>query len=69
MKVNKILYLLITFFLGSFGVHKFYAEKHFTGLIYLCLCWTFIPSVLALIEFVYVLICKKPDDDGNIRLD
>jgi hypothetical protein len=27
MEVNKIIYIVLAFFLGGFGVHKFYAGK------------------------------------------
>ena len=27
MQVNKVIYILLALFLGSFGIHKFYAGK------------------------------------------
>ena len=34
-KVNKIAYLIITFFLGGLGIHKFFAGHIFLGILYL----------------------------------
>ena len=40
----------LAFFFGGVGLHKFYLEQPFQGLLYLFLCWTFIPAILGLIE-------------------
>lgn len=50
--VNKAVLLLITFFLGGLGGHKFYLKKPVWGVIYLLFFWTYIPTLAALIEFV-----------------
>lgn len=63
--VNKVVYCLLAFFLGSFGIHKFYAGKIGMGIVYLVLCWTFIPGFIAFIEFLVALF-KKADVNGNI---
>lgn len=63
--VNKIVYLLLTFFLGGVGVHKFYAGKIGAGICYLLFCWTGIPVFIAFIEFIVVLFAKS-DSYGNI---
>ncbi len=63
--VNKVVYCLLTFFLGGIGIHKFYAGKISSGILYILFCWTFIPSFIAFIEFI-VALCKKSDANGNI---
>lgn len=63
--VNKVVYCLLAFFLGGIGVHKFYAGKIGTGILFILFCWTFIPSFIALIDFI-VGLCKKADANGNI---
>lgn len=63
--VNKVVYCLLAFFLGGIGVHKFYAGKTGTGILFLLFCWTFIPGIIAFIDFI-VGLCKKADANGNI---
>ncbi len=63
--VNKIVYLVLAFFLGGIGVHKFYAGKIGAGICYLLFCWTGIPAIIAFIEFI-VAIFAKSDSNGNI---
>lgn len=50
--VNKAALLLLTFFLGGVGVHKFYLSKNLQGVLFLLFCWTGIPALIALIEFI-----------------
>ena len=40
MEVNKVIYILLAVFLGSFGIHKFYAGKPIQGLLHILFCWT-----------------------------
>ena len=49
--VSKAALLLLTFFFGGIGVHKFYIRKNLQGVLFLLFCWTGIPSLIALIEF------------------
>ena len=63
--VNKLVYCILAFFLGGIGAHKFYAGKTGVGLMFLIFCWTFIPSFVAFIDFLFGLT-KKADANGNI---
>lgn len=63
--VNKIVYCLLAFFLGGIGVHKFYAGKTGTGILFILFSWTFIPCFIAFIDCI-VGLCKKADINGNI---
>lgn len=65
--VNKTTYCLLAFFLGGFGVHKFYAGQIALGIIYMVFSWTFIPMFIAAIEGI-VAICKNADIYGNITV-
>ncbi|ELY3611370.1 NINE protein [Cronobacter sakazakii] len=58
---NRISAALLAFFLGGFGAHKFYLGKIGQVLLYLIFCWTFIPSIIAFVEFI-IYLC---DTDEN----
>ncbi len=60
-EVNKIALALITFFLGGIGGHKFYLHKYWQGVFYLLFCWTGIPGIIALIEFI-IYLCTSEED-------
>ena len=53
---NKIVAALLAFFVGSFGIHKFYLGEGGAGLLYLLFCWTFIPGILAFFDFIFILL-------------
>lgn len=70
--VNKTALLLITFFLGGVGGHKFYQKKYLLGTLYLLFFWTYIPTLVSLVEFI-IYACKSepelqekfPETSGN----
>ena len=57
---SRVSAALLAFFLGGFGIHKFYLGKVFQGIIYLIFCWTFIPSLVAFIEFI-IYLCMSDE--------
>ncbi|EAU0146538.1 NINE protein [Salmonella enterica] len=58
---SRITAALLAFFLGGLGVHKFYLGKTGQRFLYLIFCWTFIPAIIAFIEFI-IYLC---DSDEN----
>jgi TM2 domain-containing membrane protein YozV len=46
-------------------VHKFYLGQIGRGFLYLLFCWTFIPSLISLIEAILYLTMK--DEVFNVR--
>jgi len=62
-RVSKAKLLLLTFFLGGVGAHKFYLGQWMQGALYALFCWTLIPGVVALLEFI-VYACS-----GSARLN
>ena len=53
---SKGVAIVLALFLGGIGIHKFYLGMGGQGVLYLLFCWTFVPSFLALIDFI-VLLC------------
>jgi TM2 domain-containing membrane protein YozV len=47
---DKTTALLLCIFLGGVGAHRFYLGDSGKGILYLLFFWTFIPSIIALIE-------------------
>ncbi len=58
---SRITAALLAFFLGGFGAHKFYLGKIGQGIVYLLFCWTFIPMIIAFIEFI-VYLCMSDEE-------
>ncbi|MBP1166639.1 TM2 domain-containing membrane protein YozV [Chryseobacterium sp. PvR013] len=52
---SKSTAVLLAFFLGGLGIHRFYLGQNIMGILYLLFCWTFIPVLVAFFDF-FVLI-------------
>ncbi len=63
--VSKVALLLITFFLGGLGAHKFYLKRYGLGVLYLLFFWTGIPGIIAFVEFI--LYCLKSETELQQR--
>ncbi|OON38451.1 hypothetical protein BTJ39_18540 [Izhakiella australiensis] len=57
---SKIAAALLAFFLGGFGVHKFYLGQVGLGILYLLFFWTAIPAIIAFIEFI-IYLCMSDE--------
>lgn len=60
-RLSKTALLLITFFLGGIGGHKFYTQKYMQGVFYILFCWTGIPGLIAIVEFI-IYACTSSED-------
>ncbi|WP_240941435.1 TM2 domain-containing protein [Paenibacillus sp. HB172176] len=47
---NKNVAGVLGILLGGLGIHKFYLGRIGWGIVYLIFCWTYIPSILGVIE-------------------
>lgn len=65
VKVNKVVYAILTLLFGTIGINKFYARDIKAGILRILFCWTLIPTILSLVEFVAVLT-EKQDKNGQI---
>lgn len=52
---------LLAFFLGGFGIHKFYLGQTLWGIIYLLFFWTFIPAIISLFEVFILLFMNESE--------
>ena len=72
--VDKLVYILLAFFLGALGVHKFYAGQIGMGIIYLVMClasFLVIPALVLLVCIwweIIVAMMQNSDRDGYIVL-
>jgi len=62
---SKSTAIIICFFLGSLGIHKFYLGENVAGFLYLLFCWTGIPMLIAFFEFFLLIFMS--DSDFNIK--
>ncbi len=58
---SKTTAALLAFFLGGIGVHHFYLGKTTAGVLSLLFCWTFIPSIVAFVNFIMLLVMSDAD--------
>lgn len=68
-KINKILYLVLVFFLGGLGIHKFISGRIVPGVVQLLLSFVFgLGVIIGLVEFVLDIFKCKSDSNGEIRI-
>jgi TM2 domain-containing membrane protein YozV len=60
---SRITAAVFAFLLGGFGAHKFYLGQIGLGFVYLIFFWTFIPAIVALIEFIFLLSMSDQEFD------
>lgn len=58
-EVSKLALILITFFFGGIGSHKFYLHKNLQGALYLLFFWTGIPSLVAIFELIIYAVTSE----------
>ena len=56
---SKTVAIVLALFLGGIGIHKFYLGQAGQGILYLLLCWTFIPIVLSVIDIIIYLTMSE----------
>lgn len=64
---SKIAAALLAFFLGGIGAHKFYLGQIGMGVVYLLFCWTFIPGIIAFIEFIILITMNDEKFENKYR--
>ncbi|MCU0540607.1 MAG: NINE protein [Oscillatoriaceae cyanobacterium Prado104] len=59
MVKDKTVAVVLAFFVGGFGVHKFYLGNNLAGVLYLLFSWTLIPSLIAFFDFIGLLFMSE----------
>ena len=58
---------LLAILLGGFGAHKFYMGRHGQAILYLLLCWTYVPAIVGLIEGIIYLVESNEKFNSRCR--
>lgn len=56
---SKVVFVLLALFLGGLGIHRMYIGDWGLGIVYLLLCWTGIPMIIALFEALVIGLRKN----------
>ncbi len=62
---DRITAALLAFFLGGFGVHKFYLGRRTQGILYALFAITGIPFLIAFIDSVLYMVMDQRDFDAK----
>ena len=65
---SKIGAFALAFFLGTFGLHKFYLGNKKAGWIYLVFFWSGIPTILGWIDSLIILFKNQSEFSGSVQL-
>lgn len=58
---SKVVAGVLALLLGGLGLHKFYTGAWGWGIVYIVLCWTFVPGIVALVEGIRYLILPQAE--------
>lgn len=53
--------------LGGIGIHRFYLDQPLLGVLYLLFCWTFIPLLVSIVDFIWLLTMDDRTFDMNFN--
>lgn len=62
---DKTTAALLAFFLGGIGGDQFYIGNIAWGVVFLLFCWTFIPCIVALVNFIRYLSMSQAEFDNK----
>ncbi len=62
---RRVIAALFAFFLGGFGIHKFYLGKTGQGILYILFSWTGIPGIIAFIEGIMYLLMSDGEFENK----
>ena len=56
---SRTVAIVLAFFLGGIGAHKFYVNKPGVGILYVLFCWSFMPALVGLAEAIQYLCMSE----------
>lgn len=59
---SKTTAAILALLIGGLGAHKFYMGKSGLGILYLLFCWTYIPTIISLVEGIMYLSCSSDEE-------
>lgn len=60
---SRVVAAILAFVFSFIGIHNFYLGKTGKGMLCLLFCWTYIPTLLSLFDFVRLLAMSDADFD------
>ena len=60
---NRIIAILLAFFLGDVGGQFFYLGSIWKGILCVCFCWTWIPGIVGIIHGIMMAVMNDEDFD------
>lgn len=58
---SKVTAGVLALLLGGLGIHKFYTGAWGWGIVYILLCWTYVPGLVAVVEGIRYLVLSKQE--------
>lgn len=66
---DKVTAGVLALLLGGLGIHKFYTGAWGWGLVYIALCWTLVPGIVAFVEGIrYFALSEAEFQDKTAQL-
>lgn len=62
-KKSRTVAIILAFFLGGLGIHKFYLRQVGWGLLYLVLCWSYISLVASIVDIIILAVMSDEEFD------
>ena len=64
-KKDRVTAAILALVLGGLGVHHFYLGNVLVGIVYLIFCLTFVPAIIAFVEFIVFLCMSNESFDAK----
>ena len=62
-KRSRTVAIILAFFLGGLGIHKFYLRQVGWGILYLVLCWSYLSLVASIVDIIILAVMSDEEFD------